>query len=64
MRPEMFEIQVKIEVQKKCGCGTEKVWTSICPTGSSIPYRFTTRAEAEKMAAMCYGSTVAEYRIV
>ena len=63
MKKKMFEIQVEVEVEKKCGCGKELVWASIRPT-KGAPYQFKTKQEAIKMAEMCYGGNFTPYKIV
>lgn len=63
-RKETYEIQVEVECPKKCGHGTEKVWTTVCPSNSVIPYRFTTKEKAIHMAEICYGSSFVPYRII
>ena len=60
----MYEIQVEIDFYDKDKEKTRKVWTSICPSYTCIPYRFITKNEAEKMARMCYGSIGTPYRVV
>ena len=59
-----MENQEKFEIQVEIGKDGKKIWTSIRPSGSVIPYRFTTRQKAIEMAEICYGGNFTPYRIV
>lgn len=37
---------------------TKKVWVSVKCSGTTIPYRYDTKEEAEKMLRMCYGAAL------
>ncbi len=54
-----FQVRVLIDARTK-----EHAWKDVHASGAPTPYEYTTRAEAERMAYICYGNDPTIVRVV